>query len=160
MTEQLGIGKLVFGSRASYSDTMKTLIQNSLASVLRFALAAFGSWVAVQSGHDLAVGDPSDTTVLQLVTGLVLVGITVGLKKLDGTQYGAIGTALIGPRVVSMSASIARLLVAAFSSGLASLVDVGAFDTLEPGLGDEPVVVLVVLLMGLAYDRVSKALSP
>lgn len=139
---------------------MKTLLETSLASLLRFGLAAYGSWVAAQSGHEIAVGNPSDTTVLQLVTGLVLVGITFALKKLDGTKYGSIGTLLIGPRAVSMSASIARLLVAALSSGLASLVDVGAFDTLEPGLGDDPVVVLVVLLMGLAYDRVSKALSP
>lgn len=51
---------------------MKSLALNSIASLLRFGLAAYGSWVAAQSGHEIAVGDPSDTTVLQLVTGIVL----------------------------------------------------------------------------------------
>lgn len=139
---------------------MKTLLETSLGSLLRFGLAAYGSWVAAQSGHEIAVGDPSSMTVLQLVTGLVLVGITFLLKKLDGTKYGALGTLVIGPRAASISLSIARILIAVVSSGLAAFIDLGALDTLEPGLGDESAVSVVVLCVGFLLDRVLKKRTP
>lgn len=51
---------------------MKQILETVVPSILRFGLAAYGSWVAAQSGHEIAVGNPSSTTVLQLVTRLVL----------------------------------------------------------------------------------------
>lgn len=139
---------------------MKEFIQNSLASFLRFLLTAFSAWVTAQSGYEFLTGDVSALTVFQFVTGLVLVGLVLFLKYLDGTKYGAIGRLIIGPRVGSIAASISRLVVVGLTAALAALNSDGAFDTLEPGLSDDPVVGLVVLLCGLAYDRVSKALKP
>lgn len=139
---------------------MKTLIKNSLASLLRFALTAFGAWVTAASGYEYFTGDVTGLTVLQFVTGIVLVALVVGLKLLDGTKYGAIGKLLIGPRVLSIAASISRLIVVGISAGVAALAGEGAFDTLEPGLSDDSVVGLVVLLCGFFYDRVSKTLAP
>lgn len=139
---------------------MKSLLDFWIGSLVRYGLGAFGAWVAVQSGYEYLAGDPSLMTVYQLVFGLVLVGITALLKFLDGTKYGVLGRALIGPRTMSLAASLTRLLVGAITAGLASLFQTGAFDQLEPGLSDDPVTSLVVLLCGLAYDRASKSASP
>jgi hypothetical protein len=139
---------------------MKTLLESSVSSLLRFALSAFAGWVTATSGYEFISGDPTGLTVFQLVTGLVLVGLVVLLKYLDGTKYGALGRLFIGSRVLSISASLSRLVVVGISAALAALAGNGAFDTLEPGLSDDPVVSLVVLLCGFAYDRVSKALAP
>lgn len=139
---------------------MKTLVQNSIASLLRFCVTAVAAWVTAASGYEFLAGDPSKITVLQLVTGLVLVVIVVALKFIDGTKYGSIGRMLIGPRAVAIAASISRLIVVGITAAFAALTHEGAFDTLEPGLGDDSVVGLVVLLLGLLYDRVSKLIAP
>ena len=139
---------------------MKTLIENLVPSLLRFAITAFGAWVTAHSGYEYITGDPSTVTVFQFVLGLVLVALVVGLKYLDGTKYGALGKLIVGPRVMSIAASISRLIVVVLTSALAALAGEGAFDTLEPGLSDDPVAGLVVLLCGFAFDRVSKALKP
>lgn len=139
---------------------MKPILETVVPSILRFLLTAFSAWVTAQSGYEFLTGDVSAMTVFQFVTGLVLVGLVIGLKFLDGTKYGAIGRLIIGPRVASIAASVSRLVVVGLTAALAALNSDGAFDTLEPGLSDDPVVGLVVLLCGLAYDRVSKALKP
>lgn len=139
---------------------MKSLLDYWIGSLLRYGLGAYGAWVAAQSGYEYLAGDPSGMTVYQLVFGLVLVGITLLLKFLDGTKYGKLGRALIGPRTMSIAASVTRLIVGALTAALAGLAADGAFDKLEPGLSDDSVTSLVVLLCGLAYDRVSKAVSP
>ena len=139
---------------------MKAILENLIPSLLRYALTAFGTWVTAQSGYEFLVGDPSSMTVFQFVTGLVLVGLVIALKLLDGTKYGAIGRLVIGPRVASIAASLSRLIVVGLTAAFAALAGDGAFDTLEPGLSDDPVVGLVVLLCGLTFDRVSKLLAP
>lgn len=139
---------------------MKPILETLIPSLLRYALTAFSAWVTAQSGYEFLVGDPSSMTVFQFVTGLVLVALVIGLKFLDGTKYGAIGRVIIGPRAASIAASISRLIVVGLTAAFAALAGDGAFDTLEPGLSDDPVVGLVVLLCGLAYDRVSKLLAP
>lgn len=136
------------------------IIQLTVGSIARWTLAALGSWIAVHSGYEFVNGDAGSLTILELVTGLVLVGITFLLKKLDGTKYGALGTLVIGPRAASISHSIARILIAVISSGLAAFIDLGALDTLEPGLGDESAVSVVVLCVGFLLDRVLKKRTP
>jgi len=131
-----------------------------IASLLRFALAAFAGWVATQSGYEIAVGDPSGITVLQFVGGLVVVAITVALKFASGTKYGPMIQLLVGPRVIHISHSIARLLVGLIAGGVAALAGSEQLSTLDPDLGDNTVVGLVVLLGGLLIDRVSKKLNP
>lgn len=130
------------------------------ASLLRFALAAFAGWVATQSGYEIAVGDPSGMTVLQFVGGLVVVGITVALKFASGTKYGPMISLLVGPRVIHISHSIARLLVGLIAGGVAALAGSEQLSTLDPDLGENTVVGLVVLLGGLFVDRVSKKFKP
>jgi hypothetical protein len=131
-----------------------------IASLLRFALAAFAGWVATQSGYEIAVGDPSGMTVLQFVGGLVVAGITVALKFASGTKYGPIISTLVGPRVIHIAHSIARLLVGVIAGGVAALAGSEQLSTLDPDLGENTVVGLVVLLSGLLIDRVSKKLKP
>jgi hypothetical protein len=131
-----------------------------IASLLRFALAAFAGWFATQSGYEIAAGDPATITVLQFIGGLVVVAITVALKFASGTKYGPMISLLVGPRVIHISHSIARLLVGLIAGGVAALAGSEQLSNLDPDLGDNSVVGLVVLLGGLFLDRVSKKLKP
>ena len=134
--------------------------ESLISSLLRFALASFAGWVSVQTGYEIAAGDASAITVLQLVGALVLVGLMLLLKKLDGTKYGPTLRAIIGPRVIHFSHSIARMLVAMISGGLVAWLGTDAAKHLDPDLSDDPAVGVVVVLLGVAFDRVSKKFNP
>jgi hypothetical protein len=139
---------------------MKESLQNLAASLIRYGLGAYAGWVAAQSAFEFAIGDPSAVTVIQFVTGLVLVGLTFAMKKIEGTHYGPFINTFVGPRAAFFAHSIARGIVAVLAGALAAWLGEESLTPLEPGLADDSVVGLVVLLVGLAHDRVSKKLRP
>lgn len=153
--------KSMFGRRDGLDNPMKAALQNLFSSLVRYLLPLFGGWVATHSGIVIAEGDASTLTIVGLVAGLAMVGLTLLLKWLDGTKYGSILRTLIGPKVEHHSWSIARLLVALLSGVYLALTgDTTDAVDLDPGTGEDSVVEVVVVIVGLLFDRASKALKP
>lgn len=135
---------------------MKFILQRYVASAIHALLAMFGAWVTAQTGYEYSI-DPSMMTLAQFMTGLLLVGLVLMLKWLDGTRYGPFIRSVVGDRTASIAHGIIRFV-------LAVLVGVyGAWLTehLPPGeLGEHKVEVIGVVITGLIVNMFYKKVKP
>jgi hypothetical protein len=136
---------------------MKIILQKYVSNIIHSLLTMFMSWVTIVTGYEYLHGDGGAMTVVQFITGLVLVGLVFLMKWLDGTKHGVLIRSVVGDRSVVMAHAIARGILAivtgVFAASLTEYVPAGE-------LGDQKVEVIGVIAAGVIANLFYKKIKP
>lgn len=137
---------------------MNQIITNQIPSIVRWALALLGSYLTAKGFADFEGADQIQWTgsLLEILTGLLAVGITLGLKKASETgANGWLANLFVGPKVQSMSNSIARWLIAIIAGSTIAWLGMNADQ-----LSNASLATIISAGLSFAIDRIYKRLKP
>jgi len=137
---------------------MNQIIQNQIPSIVRWALAMLGSYLAAKGFADFEGADsiPWTGSLLEVASGLLAIVLTLALKKASETgANGLLAKLLIGPRVKSMSNSIARWLIAIIAGATIAWLGMNA-----ERLSNANLATLISTVLAFSIDRAYKYFKP
>lgn len=137
---------------------MNNLLTNQIPSIVRWALALLGSYLASKGFADFEGADTIEWTgsLLEIISGLLAVAITLGLKKASETgANGWLANLFVGPKVQSMSNSIARWLIAIIAGSTIAWLGMNADE-----LSNASLVTVISAATSFVIDRVYKHFKP
>lgn len=136
---------------------MNQIITNQIPSIVRWLLTTLGAYLTTVGIADFEGADTInwDGSILEIVVGLIAIGITIALKKADDTGKGWLAKIFIGPKVGSLANSIGRWLIAIIAGATVAWLGMNAEE-----LSNASLVTVISTVVAFAIDRIYKRFKP